>query len=54
MFDVDMYSIIISKVFGVIVSDNFLFTIVVERPYNCKQVVEKKAISRKYVHNNAN
>ncbi len=49
-FDMNMYSIVVSKVFGMIVGNNFLFAIIVERFYNCKQVVErKKVVSRKYV-----
>jgi hypothetical protein len=36
MLDINMYSIIVSKVFGVTIGDNFLFAIVVERFYNCK------------------
>jgi hypothetical protein len=42
MFDINMYSIIVFKVFSVTVGDNFLFAIVVERFYNCKEVIEKK------------
>jgi cytosine/uracil/thiamine/allantoin permease len=42
MLDINVYSIIVSKIFGVIVGDNFLSTIVVERFYNCKHVIEKK------------
>ncbi len=44
MLDINMYSIIISKVFGVIVGDNFLFASIIKRFYNCKQVVEKKRL----------
>jgi hypothetical protein len=48
--DMNMYSIVFSKVFGVIVGNNFFFAIIVKRFYNCKQVVEKKqVVSRKYV-----
>jgi hypothetical protein len=43
MLDINVYSIIVSKVLGAIVGNNFLFAIVVERFYNCKQVVEKKS-----------
>ncbi len=42
MFDINVYSIIVSKVFGATVGDNFLFAIVVERFYNYKQTIEKK------------
>jgi hypothetical protein len=49
MLDINVYSIIISKVFGVIVGDNFLFSIVLERFYNRKQAIEKKVVSRKYM-----
>jgi hypothetical protein len=37
-----MYSIIDSKVFGVTIGDNFLFSIVAKRFYNCKHMVEEK------------
>ncbi len=42
MFEINMYSIIDFKVFGLIIGDNFLFAIVVERFYNCKHVVEEQ------------
>jgi len=40
MLEINVYSSIDSKVFGMIVSDNFLFAIVVKRFYNYKHVVE--------------
>jgi hypothetical protein len=39
MLEINMYSIIDSKVFNVIVGDNFLFAIGVKRFYNYKHVV---------------
>ncbi len=39
MFNINMYSIIVSNVFGVTISDNYLFAIVVERFYNCKHTI---------------
>jgi hypothetical protein len=42
MFDINVYLIIVSKVFGVVVGDDFLFAIVVEWFYNYKQTIEKK------------
>jgi hypothetical protein len=40
MLEINVYSSIDSKVFGMIVGDNFLFAIVVKRFYNYKHVVE--------------
>jgi hypothetical protein len=40
MFEINVYSIIHSKVFGVTVGDNFLFPIGVKKFYDCKHVVE--------------
>ncbi len=37
-----MYSIIDSKVFGVTIGDNFLFSIVVKRSYDYKHMVEEE------------
>jgi hypothetical protein len=42
MFEINMYSIIDFKVFGLTIGDNFLFAIVVERFYNCKHMVEEQ------------
>ncbi len=41
MLEINVYSIIDFKVFGVIVGDNFLFAIGVERSYNYKHAVEE-------------
>jgi hypothetical protein len=41
MLEINMYSIIDSKVFGVIVGNNFHFAIGVERSYDYKHAVEK-------------
>jgi len=41
MLEINIYSIIDSKVFGVIVGNNFLFAIGVERSYDYKHAVEK-------------
>ncbi len=55
MLEINMYSIITSNVFGVIVGDNFLFTIGVERFYNCKHSVEEHKMQLGNTHaNNAN
>jgi hypothetical protein len=40
MLEINVYSNIDSKVFGMIVGDNFLFAIVVKRFYNYKHVIE--------------
>jgi hypothetical protein len=40
MLEINVYSIIDSKVFGVTIGDNFLFTIGIERFYDWKHVVE--------------
>jgi len=40
MLEINVYSSIDSKVFGMIVGDNFLFAIVVKKFYNYKHVVE--------------
>ncbi len=40
MVEINVYSIIDSKVFGVAVGDNFLFAIGIEKFYNCKHTVE--------------
>ncbi len=53
MFEINMYSIIDSKVFGVIVGDNFLFAIGVERPSDYKHAVEeqKMQLGNTYANN---
>jgi hypothetical protein len=40
MLEINVYSIIDSKVFGVIVGDNFLFAIGAKRFYNYKHAIE--------------
>jgi hypothetical protein len=42
MLEINVYSIIDSKVFSVTFGDNFLFTIVVERFYDCKHATEEQ------------
>ncbi len=42
MFVINVYSIIDSKVLGLIIGDNFLFAIVVERFYDCKHAIEEE------------
>ncbi len=42
MLEINMYSIIDSKVFGVTIGDNFLFSIVVKRSYDYKHMVEEE------------
>jgi hypothetical protein len=42
MLEIKVYSIIDSKVFSVTIGDNFLFTIVVKRFYDCKHVIEEQ------------
>ncbi len=55
MLEISMYSIIDSKVFGVIVGDNFLFAIGVERSYDYKHTVEEQKMQLGSFHsNNAN
>jgi hypothetical protein len=41
MLEINMYSIIDSKVFGLTIGENFLFAIIVERFYDCKHVFEE-------------
>jgi hypothetical protein len=41
MFENNMYSIINSNVFGVMVGKKIIFAIGVERFYNCKHAVEE-------------
>jgi hypothetical protein len=40
MFEINMYSIIDSKVFGVTIGENVFFAIGVKRFYDCKHMVE--------------
>jgi len=55
MLEINVYSIIHSKVFGVIVGDNFLFAIRVERFYHCKHSIKENKMQLKNTHaNNAN
>jgi hypothetical protein len=55
MLETKMYSIIDSKVFGLIVGDNFLFAIGVKRSYNYKHIVEEQRMQLGSTHaNNAN
>jgi hypothetical protein len=42
MFEINVYSIIDSNVFGVTIGDNFLFSIRVKRFYNYKHEVEEQ------------
>jgi hypothetical protein len=55
MLEIKVYSIIDSNVFSVIVGDNFLFAIEVERFCDCKHVVEEQRMQLGSTHaNNAN
>jgi hypothetical protein len=55
MLEINLYSIINSKVFGVIVGDNFLFPIGVERSYDYKHMVEEQKMQLGSTHvNDAN
>jgi hypothetical protein len=42
MLEINVYSIIDSKVFGVTVGDNSFFTIGVKWFYNCKHAIEEQ------------
>ncbi len=42
MLEINVYSIIDSKVFGVTIGDNFLFAIVVKSFYDYKHMVEEE------------
>jgi hypothetical protein len=44
MFEINVYSIIDSKVFGVKIGVNFLLAIVEERFNDCKHVVKRKDV----------
>ncbi len=52
MFEINMYSIIDSKVFGVIVGDNFLFAIGIERSYDYKHTIEEQKMQLGSTHAN--
>jgi hypothetical protein len=55
MFEINVYSIINSKVFGLTIGDKFLFAIVVKRFYDCKRVVEEHKMQlENTLANNAN
>jgi len=55
VLEINMYSIIDFKVFGVKLGDNFFFAIKVERFYNCKHAVEKQRMQlQSTCENNAN
>jgi hypothetical protein len=55
MLEINMYSIINSNAFSVIVVANFFFAIRVERFYDCKHVVELQRMQlRSICANNAN
>jgi hypothetical protein len=49
MLEINVYSIIDSKVFGVTIGANFIFTIVIERSNDCKHVVEKERMQLKSI-----
>jgi hypothetical protein len=42
MIEINMYSIIDFNVFGLTISDNFFFAIIVERFYDCNHAVEEQ------------
>jgi hypothetical protein len=55
MLEINVYSIMDSKVFGVTVGEIFLFAIRIKRFYNCKHVVEKQRMQLgSTLENNAN
>jgi hypothetical protein len=55
MLEINMYPIIDSKVFGVIIGDNFLFAIGVERSYDYKHKIKEQKMQLGSTHaNNAN
>jgi hypothetical protein len=49
MLEINVYSIIDSKVFGVTIGVNFLFSIVIKRFNDCKHMVEEEMMQLKSI-----
>jgi hypothetical protein len=41
MFEINVYSIIDSNMFGVTIGDKYIFSIGIERFYDCKHTIEE-------------
>jgi hypothetical protein len=55
MLVINVYSIVDSKVFPLIIGTNFLFAIIIERFYDCKHEIEEERMQLRSTYaNNAN